>query len=288
MRRGWTAFQGQTQSQSDKKLDVLTRVNLDDMVEAFGVGGRPWLEALVRRAGNRAARGFARTVLAADRTILAHGLAAGAVCGLAALETDVVTYGVENLPRTGPVILASNHPGMTDALALLASLRRDDVRILAARRPFLEALGGFRSALIFIDEAHPTNRAAVRQSVACLHGGGAIITFPAGCIEPDPAVAPGACESLSHWNQSLDLLHRLAPEAAVIPVLISGVISQRAYHTPLRRLRRSRKAQDHLSAILQLSLPGFRSTHVSVRFCAPVRDTPVTPPIIEVLKAMMR
>lgn len=259
------------ESRFSARVEALTRINLDDMVEAWGVRGHPVLEWLVRRVGAHAARRFARTVLEADRIILRHGLAAGAVLGLSALNTRLEAHGTEHAPRSGPAIFASNHPGMTDTLALLASIRRDDVRFLAARRPFLETLEGFRSALIWIEEDGSTNRAALRRAVDHLRRGGALITFPAGVIEPDPAVFPGAAESLQHWSHSLDLLARLAPQAAIVPTLVSGVISARAAHSRLRLLRRTRHGQDHLGAMLQLSLPFYRATDAFVHFAPPVR-----------------
>jgi 1-acyl-sn-glycerol-3-phosphate acyltransferase len=46
----------------------------------------------------------------------------------------------ERLPRDGPLLLISNHPGLSDAVALFASTLRPDLRMVASEWPFLDAL----------------------------------------------------------------------------------------------------------------------------------------------------
>ena len=68
---------------------------------------------------------------------------------------------------------------------------------------------------------------------------------------PDPAVMPGAIESLASWSDSLGLFVRLAPQAVVIPTLVSGVIYEPSLHHPLTRLRRTSKDRERIAATLQ-------------------------------------
>src|SRR5690606_31920609 len=68
-------------------------------------------------------------------------------------------------------------------------------------------------------------RLAVMRAVGThLRGGGAALTYPAGRIEPDPDRSSAAAESLTSWSPSAGALLRLAPQAAIVPVLVRGVV----------------------------------------------------------------
>ena len=97
-----------------------------------------------------------------------------------------------------------------------------------------------------------------------------MLSFPGGMIEPDPAVLPGAVESLGRWSSSADLFARLAPDLAVVPVVVSGVISVRALRIPLIRLRRRRRDREWLAATLQMLIPTLRNVNVRVEFGSPI------------------
>ena len=92
--------------------------------------------------------------------------------------------------------MLANHPGMTDTVALLAALAgRPDLRVIAGDRPFLRALPHVARSLILLPEGGGAHLPVLRAAIAHLQQGGALLTFPAGCIEPDPATfgrAPGA------------------------------------------------------------------------------------------------
>jgi len=62
--------------------------------------------------------------------------------------------------------------------------------------------------------------------------------FPAGQIEPDPALHAGARESLDGWSPSVGVLARLAGGTRVVPAVVSGVLSAPAQRHPLTLLRR--------------------------------------------------
>jgi hypothetical protein len=92
----------------------------------------------------------------------------------------------------------------------------------------------------------------IRQTAQVLRQGGAVLTFPAGHIEPDPAVRAGALESLSEWGNSIGVFARMAPGAAIIPVLVSGVLSPQATHHPLTALRKKPKDRERLGVTIQI------------------------------------
>jgi hypothetical protein len=236
----------------DQYERALIDVNTDDLITALGWGGF----RLLRRWAGLAARGpasaFARRMRDFDREVDATGLRAAAGMLLGAYVRDLRVEGAHRIPPSGPVLLLSNHPGMTDTLALFTAIPRADLRILAADRPFLRALPAVSRSLIPVPERPERRMAAVRQAVRHLRAGGALLTFPAGEIEPDPAVLPGAEQALSRWSPSTVLFLRFVPDCVVVPLAVSGVLSPRAQRHPLTLLRRKRRDRELLGAMLQM------------------------------------
>jgi hypothetical protein len=285
---------------SPAHVAALVAVNVDDMLDALGLksalDARPQLRRAAALLCRPAAHAFAHKALRMDCVVGEAGLEQGAQHGLAAFTTALRVAGREGLPERGPLLVAANHPGMTDTLALFAAIARPDLRILAARRPFLQLLPNISRCLIYIDEDAAFNTGAVRAATEHLRAGGALLTFPGGDIEPDPAVHPGAAEALAQWSASLDLFARRVPEAAIVPALVRGVLSPRAQRSPLAHLRRTRRGREQMAAMLQLALPAYGRVAAEVRFGAALcaRDllgrpgrAPTTRAVVEAMQDLL-
>jgi 1-acyl-sn-glycerol-3-phosphate acyltransferase len=255
---------------SAKNLDELIVINTNDMLESFGLGDRRRGRRLLAAACYWPARRFAQTVLEFDRRVAEDGLHAAAAWGVRQFAAEVEAIGVEHLPPCGPVIVVANHPGITDTLAIFAALPRADLHTVAAVRPFLSALDNMTRRLIFVDEQAPAHLGVVRSVTRCLRGGGCVLTFPAGKIEPDPAVLPGASRSLEGWSDSIGLFARLSPAAQIVPLLVSGVFSPRSLRSPLARMRRNQKDRERFAAMLQVAAPRLYPVRVSVALGRPL------------------
>ncbi len=232
-------------------LEALTQINLDDLVNAFGWQKQPALAALVRRVFFGPAREFARQMLEFDSRIGTRGLAEAACLTEHYYVKNVRLYGADCLPD-GPTLILANHPGMTDTLALLAAVARPDSKVLALDRPFLMSLPNLTDQLMFVSDEPRERVGLVRRVVRHLQAGGSIISFPAGHTEPDPSNYPGAVESLNTWTDSASLFMRLAPETAVVPVVIRGVTWDKSVHNAFVRLRRELLDQMLVSTAFQL------------------------------------
>jgi hypothetical protein len=230
----------------------LSDINLDDLVTAFGWQRQPVLRGFVRFVFRGAAGKFAAQMEAFDRQVGLKDLPEGARTTLPHYVKDVRVFGRENLLSSGPVLYLSNHPGMTDTLCLFAALRRPDLRIIALRRPFLQALPNVSRQLIFLSDDPGERMGAVRKASGHLRNGGAVLTFPAGEIEPDPDVYDGADESLGHWLDSAGVFMRFAPETKIVPVLVRNVLWDKAVRHPLTHLRPGRVERERLGASIQL------------------------------------
>jgi len=150
-----------------------------------------------------------------------------------------VVEGLEDVPKSGPLLIASNHPGMVDGLLVAASLPRPDLKIVASAMPLFADLKAMRNHFILVSRNTFERLAVVREVIRHLQEGGAVLIFPRGLIEPDPQVLSGATESLSRWSPSLEVILRRVPQAHISVTIIRGVLSSRSIKNPLTRLRRS-------------------------------------------------
>jgi len=254
----------------EERLERLTRVCVDDVITAFGLGGVSRGRAVLEFLSRVPVRRLARQVMTFDGIVGESGLATGGAWALARMCRDARIEGRSNVPRGGPLLLVSNHPGLADAVALFAATPREDLRVIAAERPFLDALPNTSRHLLTVAEDSGGRSGLVRAAARHLRGGRAVLTFPGGMIEPDPAVLPGAVESLDRWSSSADLFGRLVPDLTVVPVVVSGVISARALRIPLTRLRRRRRDREWLAATLQMLVPVLRNVNIRVEFGNPI------------------
>lgn len=263
---------------SSPLVDALTEINLVDLLDSAGLSrfqGTP-----LRRLFQPVARRFALTAHEFDSRVGDHGLAQGSAWLMRQMTSGVRTTGLEHIPAQGPVFILANHPGMTDTVALFSSLAsRPDLRVIALDRPFLRALPHVARQLIFLPAEAPGRMAVIRAGAKHLKEGGALLTFPAGDIEPDPATAgvQRAAASLQNWSDSYALFARMVPQTRFVPALVSHVISPQAQRHPLTLLRRTAPDRAKLAAALQVALPRYRNLVARVAFGAAADTGPGDP-----------
>lgn len=231
-------------------LAVLSEINLDDLVSSFGWEDYPILARILRRTFSGSARKFARQMLEFDDAVGRIGLVAAARQTQRRYVQNVRIFSAP-LPA-GPFLALSNHPGMVDTLALFSALNRPDLKIIAVDRPFLKALPNISERLYYVMDDPVARMTLVRQVSGHLRSGGAALTFPAGEIEPDANVYPGAVEALNGWTDSVGVFVRMAPETVILPVLVRGVIWEKTARHPLTYLKRTREEREKLAAAFQL------------------------------------
>jgi 1-acyl-sn-glycerol-3-phosphate acyltransferase len=242
--------------------------------------------AATRRLIRPAAHLVAKRFVDFDSALGDRGPVGGAEWIIARATGGVVAEGSEHVPASGGTLVVANHPGLADAVALLASMRRDDAWIVAADYPFLRAMRRASRRFLFVDD----RCAAVRRIVRRLRAGDAVLLFPAGELEPDPANAlDDAQASLASWSRSIELIARLAPRAAIVPAVVSGAVSRATYAHPLARHRVPTKERQRLASLLQLAFPAFQHQRVAVRFGAaiPARTGDLQAAVLASMSALM-
>ncbi len=255
------------------QLDTLTQINLDDLVSSFGWERQPLPASLLRRLFLKPAKKFAQQMVDFDTDVGNTSLVEASQRLLRQRYVhDVRVHGREHVPASGPALFLSNHPGMADTISLFLAIGRSDLNIIALHRPFLAALTNTAKNLFFMDDEPAKRLNAIRQISSHLRAGHAGLTFPAGGIEPDPDVYPGALDSLDNWIDSAGAFVRLAKDTQIVPVLVSSVIWQKTARHWLTRLKRTRVEREKLAAAFQLLAMisrDARPTTVHVRFAKP-------------------
>lgn len=251
------------------QLEMLTGILAREGAEALGwEDGRPGgaaARALLRVAARRVAREFVAT----DAAFASRELPDAARWTLDHFSASVAVAGLDRVPRSGGILLVANHPGLTDAVALLAALDRPDVHIVAADYPFLHAMRGLGRHLIFLGATGGFQLGWIRAVSRELRRGGVVLLFPAGRLEPDPAIL-GTGGALLPWSASVDVIRRLAPEAHIVPAAVTGVLSPRAFAHPLTRIRRTARDRQRVATLVQMISPHYRSVGLRIAFGAPL------------------
>jgi hypothetical protein len=255
-------------------VETLTQINLDDLISSFGWQNRPLLARLLRRTLVYPPLAFARQIAEFDSAIDTYGLVEASRLALRHYTDNLRVFGRDRIPAERSSFLAlSNHPGMTDTLSLFVALNRTDLKIIALNRPFLNAMPNMSKQLAYVTDDAGSRFTLIRQISAHLRNGGAALTFPAGHIEPDPDVQKGSIDSLSSWTDSASIFIRMAPETAVLPVLVRGVVRKNIAFHPLTYLKRARQEREKLAAALQLLahvMLKMRDVHVRVQIGNPI------------------
>lgn len=253
-------------------IETLTQINLNDLISSFGWQNHPFLARLLRQTFSSPPRTFAQQMAEFDSAIGKYGLVTASRLAARNYVDDIRIFGQERIPASAFLAL-SNHPGMSDTLSLFLALNHPNLKIIALDRPFLNALPNMSKQLAYVTGDSGSRFRLIRQVSAHLRNGGAALTFPAGHIEPDPDVHKGAVESLCSWTDSVGIFVRMAPETAVLPVLVRGVIRKKTAYHPLTYLRQARAEREQLAAALQLLAHVMlkqKDVHVRVQIGNPI------------------
>jgi 1-acyl-sn-glycerol-3-phosphate acyltransferase len=206
-----------------------------------------------------------------DRALGEAGLRDGSAWIVDDATGGLAVEGREHVPARGPLLIVANHPGLSDAVALLAALGRDDAWVVAANYPFLHALRLASRRFLFVPDDRAGRLSTFRRILSTLRRGETVVVFPAGGLELDPDLSRDAARaSLATWSRSIELLARLARDTVVLPATVRGVVSRSAFDHPLAKRRGLLKERQRMATLLQLALPAYRADRVRVAFGRPI------------------
>ena len=235
---------------------------MDEVLWALKVKDRPFLRWLVNFLATLPVKKFTRLIIEFENAVGDYGPAQGAQMIFKYFFDDLKVMGRENIPDKGPVILAANHPGGMDFIAEVGLSCRDDIRIISSDVNFLRPLPVANQYLVPVTADPKIRFKALKETLAHLEQGGALLLYPSGSIDPDPQFFRNAKEHLSRWSRSLEAYLRKVPEVQFVPIITSNALNERFLFNKLvmsqkYRLERQRAAE-FLQTLNMMFLKGKR------------------------------
>ena len=257
-------------------IKTLKRLLMDEIFKALGWPERSFARTILEPVLSTATRRFAELGAAFDRYAAEHGFCEAARWVLPRFIKGLETHGTENIPQEGPLLVAANHPGTFDSLLISAHVARPDYKIVAGAIPFLQHLPVASRYLIYTPtrDLLQARMNVLRAAIRHLGEGGALLIFPSGRIDPDPAVLPNAEQELGRWSRSLEIFLRKVPQTRVLITIVSGVLSAEYLRHPITWLQRERIDRQRLAefwqVVQQLLSPGKLMPSPSITFAPPL------------------
>jgi hypothetical protein len=238
----------------DNKINQLAESFLFQVARVMALPYSGGVKFLLGLGVGKAARRLAKLSLELDQKIEQYGPATGASWLLSHFVPGYESRGIEIIPRTGPLVIAANHPSSYDALVISACIHRPDYRIIIGDIPPYHYLPHVCQHAIFSPSVKDTfgRMRVIREAIQHLRQGGALLIFPRGDVEPDPAFMPDPDHEFDQWSRSLEIFLRRVPQTRVLVTIVSGVIFPAAMRHPITWFRRSQKDRQRLAYIYQI------------------------------------
>ncbi len=194
---------------------------------------------------------FAKKADEYDQRINQDGLSTATQWFLTQFVSEVNITGRENIPEQGPLLITPNHAGGVDFLSVMASIPRNDFRLIANEHAIISPTQYLPEYLLFTGSKANDRTAVIYSILKQLNKGHAVVVFPAGLLEPDPKLIPGAQEHLYHWSPSLGIFVKKIPDLKILPVVIGGTVSGKLYNMFFSRVRKSIKQRTKTTILIQ-------------------------------------
>ncbi len=236
------------------ELQTLTESLIYELVKAFALPQTKPIKQIFRLIFGKPVRAIAEAGIGLDRVIAEGGLNAGANWLSPKFVKSHQARGVENIPTSGPLVIASNHPANVDTMVISAHIHRRDYKVFAGDMPFFRNLPHASHFAIYTPAKTDMvgRMGALRESIRHLKSGCALLIFPRGLIEADPAFMPHADGEFHLWSRSLEIFTQRVPRLQILVTMVSGVISQSAMRHPITWFRREQRDRQRLAFIYQL------------------------------------
>ncbi len=235
----------------DPRVDELCRNIIDEILIATGLPPHGGLRKLLEPALWFPAQRFSNLAARFDEIVGQWGFCEAARRILPEFVLGYESKGADQIPQVGPLLVASNHPGAYDALAIGASLGRSDLKLVLSGVPFTRALPCASHVFIYATPNPQERMAVIRSCIRHLQSGGSVLIFPSGVVDPDPALFSGAEQALTRWSRSIEIMLKKVPQACLVPTIVCGVLDPSSFKNPLTRLKKGWE-QRKLAEVIQL------------------------------------
>lgn len=234
-------------------VNIVTVVLFSQIMSVMGVKHPNWISRFLFLILSSPVKRISKILVELDQNISEIGSNQAAKVFMGHFVTKVDLRGAEYIPEKGPLLLMCNHPAAYDVIILAACIHRDDLKILASDIQIIKKLPNIANALIPVPYHIPARLQTVRAAIQHLNNGGALLIFPRGDVEPDPAVSPGAEQSLNNWSASLELFLRKVPQTISVVAIASGVLSKKWFKNPLINFWKKYEQRQKVAEIFQVA-----------------------------------
>jgi hypothetical protein len=246
----------------------------DSMTDMLGTSGikNPLLKALFILLASLPIFLFSLIILKYNRLIARESLALASRWLLKKFYKGFRLEG--DRPAQGANLFLCHHPGIVDSLILFASIGRSDLVPVVNDRYFFRALTALGEDFIFVDQKRP-GMEVIKRMLAALRSGRALVLYPAGKIETDPALCSPGENFLGEWSPSPQLLLRLAQKEGwsftVQSVLVSGIFESTDLSLPWVRAGEDQRTRE-TRAIFPIIFGGLSKNRIPDVWYGPVEE----------------
>lgn len=238
----------------EEREENLTQDLLQDAVKRMRLSGRSFRTRLIRDVLSRATPRFARFALDLDDKIGAEGIAKATLWTMEQMSIYPSFANLENVPRTGPTLILSNHPGNSDFMMPLVAANREDAKIIASIHQLKHLIHG-QKYFIFSSEVDRKKKGeTTRIIIEHLKAGACVVLFPHGKLEPDPRWSVGARRTLLNWSNSMKRFVEAVPDVSVVPMVSSGTAHEKALNHWFFKTYRNEMARARNAVVLQTAM----------------------------------
>ena len=225
---------------------------IDEIIKSVGLPRTPFWQKIFSPIFWLPTDRFSRFGSKFDALVAKSGFNKAIQNALAFFVGDVEVHGKDNIPKNGPLLVVSNHPGTYDAVMITAQLPRDDVKIVSSGIPFIQKMKNANSHFLFATRDTYKRMVVIKRAIRHLKSGGAILIFPSGHIDPEPAFIPKAMQELETWSRVVEIFLSKVPETTIQVAIVSNVLSQKHFKNPLTRLRKHWRDRQRIAEFIQV------------------------------------
>lgn len=223
------------------------------IMNTLGMPGNSRWKLWLKRFLGSTVRGISEKAATFDESVGRLGFQASASNWLNQWVSKIEFIGEEQIPADQPLLIAANHPGTFDSLALTSILPRNDLKIVTAGNPFFRSLPNLRQHLIYATNDTHVRMATIRKALRHLSAGGSLLIFPSGRVDPDPGYfLSEAKQSLEQWSDSLELLLRKVPQSNLVVAINSGFVAPEFLRHPFARMHPIKLTRQCIAEFIQV------------------------------------
>lgn len=224
-----------------------------EIYKALGLPGDSRWCAWLRPVLGKMIRGFAVKAAAFDQSVAQHGFQVSSQRWLEKWVAGISIQGWDQVPSSGPLLIAANHPGAYDALGVASVVPRQDLKIVVAGNPFFRSLPNVRKHFIFSTLDTYVRMTTIRNAIRHLQSGASLLIFPSGRVDPDPLYfKQEAKQAVGSWSESLELILRRVPQSRLLVAINTGFVAPKYLRNPLLRLHPRIMQRQKIAEVFQI------------------------------------